>query len=387
MPRRLDVASNKIAATEEGSIVNARHLIASSKRIWRLDTGARLLPRLFAASLALMPLSGAAQVAAPTAEQWAAIEAAAVKEGKVAVYHDINPSGAEQLANAFRKDKPGIDIEMTRLASAALIERFATEFAAGRNLADVVISFPDERMFDGMKGGWMAAWVPPELKAFPPAVNYKNQNVLFNIQSTREVIIWNTQKVKAADAPKEWADLFDPKWKGKVGMNPPWRSVVIQGIIAYWEKVGLGDTAAKLKANNVRFFEGSGGVIQAVIRGDVQIAELTDIPLNAALSDGAPVGFVYPKSGTTLAKSYIFVTAKAPHPNAAKVFSNWLLTAKGQELLQTFGGLSATRPGVPPLSHMPATASLPNAVDGLELTPPAKQKQIVDHWRTVFGVQ
>ena len=341
--------------------MNTRHRIASSKSIRKLDIGARALLRLlaaFTAGLTLMPLTAATQVAAPTAEQWAAIEAAAVKEGKVAVYHDINPSGAEQLASAFRKDKPGIELEMTRLASAPLIERFATEFVAGRNLADTVISFPDERLFDGMKTGWMAAWIPPELKSYPPAVNYKNQNMMFNIQSTREVIIWNTQKVKAADAPKEWADLFDPKWKGKVGMNPPWRSVVIQGIVAYWEKAGLGDTAAKLKANNVRFFEGSGGVIQAVIRGDVQIAELTDIPLNAALADGAPLGFVYPKSGTTVAK-----------------------------LLQKFGGLSATRPGVPPLSHLPATAALPNTQDGLELTPPAKQKQIVDHWRTTFGVQ
>jgi iron(III) transport system substrate-binding protein len=370
--------------------VHKRHLIAASKRTMKVNTGARVLEAVFVAfigAMGLLPLAVHAQAPAPAAEPWASIEAAAIKEGKVAVYHDLNPAGAELLANAFRKDKPGFELEMTRLSSAPLIERFATEFAAGRNISDVVITFPDERMFNCMKQGWMAAWTPPELKAFPATVNYKNQNMMFNIQSTREVLIWNKQKVKAADAPKEWTDLFDPKWKGKVGINPPWRSVVIQGIIAYWEKMGLGDTAAKLKANDVRFFEGSGGVLQAVIRGDVQIAELTDIPLNPALEDGAPVGFVYPKSGTTVAKSYLFVTAKAPHPNAARVFANWLLTAKGQELLQKYGGLSATRPGVPPLSHLPATASLPNTEEGLELTPPAKQKQIIDHWRTVFGVQ
>ena len=69
------------------------------------------------------------------------------------------------------------------------------------------------------------------------------------------------------------------------------------------------------------------------------------------------------------------------------MFVNWLLTAKGQDYLQKFGGLSATRPGVPHLSHLPATSTLSNTVDALELTPPAKQKEIVDHWRTVFGVQ
>ena len=380
--------SNKSKMAGGGDTVYTRQLVASYRGLRKI--GARIrngLLAVFAAGLALAPLTSVAQVAAPTAEQWAAIKAAALKEGKVAFYHDINPSGSELLATEFRKDNPGIDVELTRLPSASLIERFATEFAAGRNLADAVITFPDERLFDGMKGGWMTPWIPPELKVFPAAVNFRNQNMMFNIQSTREVIIWNTQKVKPADAPKEWADLFDPRFKGKVGMNPPWRSVVIQGVVAYWEKIGLGDTAAKFKANNVRFFEGSGGVIQAVIRGDVAIAELTDIPLSTALADGAPLGFVYPKSGTTVSKSYIFVAAKAPHPNAAKVLTNWLLTARGQELLQKFGGLSATRPGVPPMSHLPPTASLPNTQDALDLTPPAKQKQIVDHWRTVFGVQ
>jgi iron(III) transport system substrate-binding protein len=120
-------------------------------------------------AVALMPLRAAAQAAAPAAQPWSAVEAAAKTEGKVVLYHDINPSGAELLAKEFRKAYPGIDLEMTRLGSAPLIERFATEFAAGRNLADVVLTFPDERTFDGMKGGWMTAWVPPELKAFPAA--------------------------------------------------------------------------------------------------------------------------------------------------------------------------------------------------------------------------
>lgn len=337
-----------------------------------------------AAFLALTPLISAAQ--APAAESWPAVEAAAAKEGKVSIYHNLNPSGAELLANEFRKAKPGIEVEMTRLGSAPLIQRFGTEFAAGRHLADVVITFPDDRITDGMKAGWMAAWVPPELKAYKPEANYQGKNMMFNIQTSREAIIWNKQKVKPADAPKEWADLFNPKWKGKVGLNPPWRSVAIQGIVAYWEKLGLGDTAAKLKANDVRFFEGSGGILQAVIRGDIHVAELTDVPLNTALADGAPIGFVYPKSGTVRSEAYMFVANKAPHPNAGKVFANWILSEKGQIQLQTHAGLSGTRPGIPPMSHLPATSTL-KTVDGDELTTPAKQKEIVDHWRTVFGVK
>src|SRR5829696_7742285 len=119
----------------------------------------------------------------------------------------------------------------------------------------------------------------------------------------------------------------------KGGMNPPWRSVSIQQIVAFWEDKGIEKPAEKMKANDTRFFEGSGGIIQAVVRGDVLIAELTDLPLNPLLEDGAPIGFVYPPSGTTLSANKAFVAAKAPHPNAGKVFLNWLMTEPGQTAL------------------------------------------------------
>ena len=318
---------------------------------------------------------------------WPAIEVSGSKEGKVVLYHNITPPGAELLVKEFRKSYPDIDVEATRFASASLIERFSTEFAAQRYLADVVVTVPDERIFKGMAAGWMSAWIPPEIQYYPVQGNYENKNMLFNINTAREALIWNKKKVKPADAPKEWVDLFNPRWKGKVGMNPPWRSVGPQGVIAYWEKLGLGDTAVLLKENNVRFFEGSGGVLQAVIRGDVLLAEVSDLPLNVALADGAPIGVIYPASGTILSQGYVFVAGKAPHVNAGKVFANWLLSEQGQIRLQQFAGLPAARPGIPALSHLPANAELSNAVDGLALTPPAKQKEIVDHWRKVFGIQ
>jgi iron(III) transport system substrate-binding protein len=370
--------------------MSTHHSIARPTEVYERVGDAPVLSKRGAAlaiCLTLLPLTGMPQSTASTAKQWAAVEVAASKEGKLSIYHNLNPAGAELLAKEFRKDRPDIDVEMTRLGSSPLIQRISTEFAAGRNIVDAAITFPDERIFSGIKAGWMAEWVPPELKNFRPGANYLDKNVMFNIQTAREAIVWNTQKIKLTDAPKEWADLFNPRWKGKVGMNPPWRSVAIQGIVAYWEKLGLGDTAAKLKANDVRFFEGSAGIMQAVIRGDVHVAEMTDLPLNAALADGAPIGFVYPKSGTTLSEGYVFVAAKAPHPNAGRVFANWLLTARGQTLLQSFAGLPATRPGTPPMTHLPPTSALLNTADGLSLTPPAKQKEIVDHWRTVFGIQ
>jgi iron(III) transport system substrate-binding protein len=182
------------------------------------------------------------------AQSWDETVAAAKKEGKIVFYNNLQPNGIEPLLQKFRDKYPEIQTEQIRLGSNPLIERFQTEFNSGRHIADVFITFPDERVTVGMKQGWMAQWTPPELPNFPANIN--QNNMVFTLQYAREAIIWNKSLVKDTEAPKEWADLFDPKWKGKVGMNPPWRSVSIQQIVAFWEDKGIPDAAEKLKAND-----------------------------------------------------------------------------------------------------------------------------------------
>ena len=152
------------------------------------------------------------------AKDWGAVQEAARKEGRVSLYHNLRPQGAEVLLGEFRKANPGVQTEHIRLGSAPLIERFATEFNAGRNLADVMVTFPDDAYFAGIdKGGWALEWTPPELAKFKPEANYHNR--AFAVHTGRNVIIWNKQRVKPADAPREWSDLWDPKRGLKMGIS------------------------------------------------------------------------------------------------------------------------------------------------------------------------
>ncbi len=329
----------------------------------------------------------AALVASPAlAQTWDEVVAAAKKEAKLTLYHNVRPAGIEVILQKFRAKFPEIQTEQIRLGSGPLNERFRTEFAAGRHIADVLITFTDEEFMKEVPN-WFTKWDPPEHKGNYPEGTRVADGRLYGIQQVREAIIWNKQLVKDADAPKEWADLFDPKWKGKVALNTPWRSITVQQMFAYWEDIGIKDAAEKMKANEVRFFEGSSGIIQAVVRGDAAVAHMTDIPLNAMLQDGAPLGFVYPPSGTTTADGLAGVPAKAPHPNVGKVFVNWLMSKEGQAILVEQGGLAVTRKDAPSLSHLPATAKLPKAVDGTKVLTPERQKVMIEHWRKVFGVK
>ncbi len=315
----------------------------------------------------------------------AAIAAAARTEGKLSFYHNMRPVGVEPFLAEFRKDHPGIRTEEIRLGSAPLMERFSTEFNANRNLCDVLLTFPDNDFIKAMEGrNWAAEWTPPETAAYPAQANFKNR--MFAVNATRNVIIWNKQKVRPADAPKEWVDLADPRFKGKVAMDPPWRSVAVQGAIALWDKIGLQDFPQRLKANEVRFFEGSSGIMQAVLRGDAHVGTLADLPLEPTLADGAPIGFLYPPSGTAVSDGYVMVSSKAPQPNAAKLFTNWMLSARGQALLQEHGGLAVTRPGAPALKFLPATAALANTIDTLKILTPEIQAKMINEWRAIFGV-
>jgi iron(III) transport system substrate-binding protein len=334
------------------------------------------------AMLVAIALPGEAAAADP---EWAAIEAAARKIGKLNLYHNLPPPGDEGLIAAFEAAYPGIKVETVRLGSGAMMQRFEAEKAAGKCPADALMTNYDNTEDGWIDKGWVLAWTPPEAAAYP--AEYVHRGHLFTTQLYREAIIYNTAKVKPADAPKVYADLFDPKWKGKVGLNPPWRSVTVQGAVAFWEKkLGLTGIAQKLKDNDVRFFSGSAGVVQAVVRGDVWIASLIDPAVITALADGAPIAAVYPEAGVPAALANAFVPAKAPNPAVGKLFVNWLLSEKGQTALQDSSGAPVTRPGVKPPKLVPPNSALKITLSPPLLTPDYQQAMLKE-FRTIFNVQ
>jgi iron(III) transport system substrate-binding protein len=169
-------------------------------------------------------------------------------------------------------------------------------------------------------------------------------------------------------------------------MDPPWRSVVVQGMLADWEVNGIKDAARRLKANGVRFFNGSAGVVQALIRGDINVAPVIETPVVSALADGAPLRVMFPSSGVPAIESMAFLPEKAPNLEAGLVFLNWVLSTPGQQALQDIVGATVTRPDVKPPKVLPGIEGQKIVLATNVLTP-ERQKAIIDEWRSVFGLQ
>ena len=327
----------------------------------------------------IAPIAARAQQA-----DWVKVIETANSQGHLNLLHNVPPPLGDTWIGEFRKVFPKISVEGTRLGSSELMQRFGTEYSAGASQSDVVLTLWDETLLQYAKDGWVKRWTPPEAAVFKS--EYRIQDQFFITNFIRGGVVSSKTRIKEADAPKEWKDFFDPRWKDRIGMDPPWRSVAVQTMLAMWDKLGIKDVAKRLKENGVRFFNGSAGVTQAVIRGDIWVAAVIEPPVISAIADGAPIRINFPASGVPTTGSPMFVPAKSPNPEAGMVFLNWVLSESGMQIFQDILGSPVARPGIKPPKLVPGIDGQKIELSS-DLLTPANQKAIIDEWRSVFGLQ
>lgn len=334
--------------------------------------------------LAVFLLCAGAVTAAAQDIPWNQITDAAKNGGVVSVYHNVPPPGGDKWLAVFHDAFPNVQVEATRLGSGELQHRFSTESANGVNQADVVMTSWDDSVASWLANGWVRIWTPPESSALPAGSAYKG--AVYTITGGRAAILSNKNKVRDSEAPQEWKDVFDPKWKGAIGMDPPWRSVIVQASIALWEEQGIKDTARRMKELDVRFFNGGAGILQAIIRGDVKVAPTIEGPAISAVADGAPVRITFPKSGVPTVPGIILIPTKAAHPELGMLFANWAMTMEGQQSYQDHAGAPPVRTGLTPPRYVPPNDQV-NLISSVKLLNPERQKAITEEYRDVFGVK
>ncbi len=280
--------------------------------------------------------------ATPTTSPEQALVAGAQKEGALKLYMSFNEQEAKPFLEHFTQKYPFIKIDFSRTQSDEIVQKVLSEAKAGTPPPDD-LEMDSTDMLQLMNEKLLAAYKSPEAASYPDGAKHP-WGYYTTMHVNAIVIAYNTKMVKPEEAPKSLNDLLDPKWSGKMAIeSQDW------AMMPFTAKV-MGDAAAntlwtKLADQKLKVIKGHTEVATAVANGQYALT-LTAYAhrIEALKKSGQPIEWV--KSEPVYASlQAIAVTAKAPHPNAARLFADWVLSAEGQAEVASMGRIPI-RPGV-----------------------------------------
>lgn len=305
-------------------------------------------------SIALVLGAGAqAQVPPGYPADYAKIVDAAKKEGKVVIYSTTDAASSNPLIKDFETLYPDIKVEYSDLNSTELYNRFIAEAAANNGTADVLWSSAMDLQVKLVADGQAAAYASPEIKSLPKWAVWKDS--AYGTTYEPIAIVYNKRLVPEGDVPKDHSDLLkllDTKtdfYKGKITAYDPERSGVgylfcnedIKDFPKAWDLFkAMGKAQAKL-------YTSAGAMMERVSSGEHLIAYgiFGSYALSRSKKD-PNLGIVLPKDYTMVTSRVAFLSKKAKNPNAGKLFLDYLLSKRGQEIIANKADLYSLRPDV-----------------------------------------
>ncbi len=228
----------------------------------------------------------------------AALIEAAKKEGKVVWYAAMDLPVSERVARAFEAKYPGIAVRIERTGSERQFQRLAQEYAV-RIYAPDIINASDAAHFVAWKrNGWLAPFVPEEVARHYPA-EHRDPEGLFATSRVYVVSLgYNTNLVKAEDAPRSFADLLHPKWMGKmVKAHPAYSGTIMTSTFQIARELGW-DYFEKLGKQKVLQVQSSVDPPKKLALGERAVmADGNEFNLVQFKEAGQPVEVVYPAEG------------------------------------------------------------------------------------------
>jgi iron(III) transport system substrate-binding protein len=271
---------------------------------------------------------------------------AARKEGKVVWYTSLALPSAEKVAKLFETKYSGIKVEVHRTGSQRILQRVMQELQANIRNVDVIhtsdaghyVLLKDKKL--------LLKYTPAGAERFPAGFKDKD-GYYYGLRATVNVIAYNTKVVPAAEAPKTWKDLLAPKWKGKlVTAHPGYSGVIATHVLALSHLLGW-DYFKALGQQSVMIVQSAVDPSGVVASGERPVAvdggEYTFYPTK---KKGNPVEIVYPKEGVPLIVSPTAIMSFAPHPTAAKLFTDFTFSREVQQVMADSEGLYTGHPGV-----------------------------------------
>ena len=275
---------------------------------------------------------------------------AAKKEGEVMLYTSLVPEDLTALSAAFER-KHGVKLKAWRANSEKVLQRAVTEARAGRNEADVIEtngpqleSAYREQLLQPLRSAHIKDLMPQAVQAHGHWVGTRINMFVHS---------YNTRLVSKDELPRSYADLVHPRWKGRLGIeaeDEDWFAMVVKEL---GEEAGLRTFREIARLNGFSVRRGHTLLAGLVASGEIPLA-LTTYSHGAEKmkQKGAPVEWfaIPPAIGRA---NGVGVLRRSPHPHAAALFVDFLLSPEGQAILEKGGYVPANLRVANPAQKLP----------------------------------
>jgi iron(III) transport system substrate-binding protein len=280
----------------------------------------------------LLMLVAAAAAADPRIEQ-------ARKEGEVVWYTAMNVPDTEALRKPFVERYPFLTMTVLRATGEKVRTRILTEARAKRFVWDLV-SFNLLDMDALNREGLLAAYASPEAQSGYPRGAVDPAGRWAAIYVRQYIIGYNTRQVKPGEAPASWADLLAPRWAGKLALDESdveWFAAMLD----YWGRDKATGYMRALSRQKPQQRRGHSLLTRLLVAGDFPLALVHASEIEKEKQEGAPVDWVRTLDPVVTSPSQVGISAKAPHPAAARLLVDFLLSSEGQAVIRSRGRVPA----------------------------------------------
>jgi iron(III) transport system substrate-binding protein len=343
-----------------------------------------------------------AQVPAGYPAEYGNLIAAARQEGKVVVYSVLGNKAAAPLVAAFKALYPGIEVEYDGdSGSNEVAERFLGELKAGKPSADVMWSSAMDLQMMLVRDGHAASYASPEARHLPAWARYRDQ--AWGTTFEPVVFVYNRKAVAEDEAPRdrsEFAALLErrtDKYAGKVAMFDVGKSGVGYLFAAQDAQQGGGITRLLRAMRQARVQEssGTGEMLAKVNSGEYLLGYniMGAYALVRSRKELPNLGVVLPRDYTLVLSRVMFIGRHAAHPNAARLWADFMLSRRGQKIIGDAIELYAVRDDVDAeytaakLAQRIGAAARPIPIDPrlADDLEPARQHNFIKGWKAALA--
>jgi iron(III) transport system substrate-binding protein len=270
---------------------------------------------------------------------------AAKKEGKVSWYTSVDLPVAEKVAKAFEAAYPGISMKVERSGAERIFQRIGQEYQSKIHVCDVVNSSDAAHLIIWKRGAMLAPFLPEDVAQHYPKEHWDPDGMYASWRLTLSPIAYNTNLVKAEEAPKGFNDLLDPKWIGKiVKAHPGYSGTIMTATQQLARDLGWG-YFEKLAKQKIMQVQSAADPPKKLALGERAImADGGEYVVTGLKARGEPIEEIYAVEGTPLITGPSAVMARAANPNAARLFYAWSMTAEAQQMNVDVGAMRSAHP-------------------------------------------